>query len=143
MTLRPAHQGDQAQIRRLVRGARLNPFDLNWQRFWVVEEGGRLQAVGQVRHHRDGSRELASIVTVPEKRGAGLATTVIRELVAREAGPVYLTCRPELVGFYARLGFVESQTGLPPHFQRVVWVNQLARRLLGRPLIAVMRLVAQ
>jgi amino-acid N-acetyltransferase len=139
MTVRPGQRQDQTQIDRLVRGARLNPFDLDWRRFRVIEQNGRLLAVGQVRVHRDGSRELASIVTVPEGRGQGLATTLIRNLLANETGPVYLTCRPELSGFYERLGFEIWQTGLPPYFQTIARISRLAQRVLGRPLIIVMR----
>lgn len=141
MILRAARASDQPVIRRLVKAARLNPFDLDWRRFRVAadETDDHVLAIGQVRQHRDGSRELASIVTTPETRGQGLATALIHDLLAGERGPVYLTCRPELGGFYARLGFADHDTGLPPYFQRIAWLNKIALRLLGRPVVRIMR----
>jgi GNAT superfamily N-acetyltransferase len=144
MIIRAACAGDQPTLRRMVWDARLNPRDLNWRRFRVVvdERDERLLAIGQVREHRDGSRELASIVTTPDARGQGLATTLIRELLAGVPGPVYLTCRPELIGFYERLGFTTADTELPTYFRRIAWLNGIAKRVLGRPMVAILSLKA-
>lgn len=140
MIFRPARSEEQTEIRRLVRAARLNPFDLNWRRFWVAaEEDGRLLAVGQIRQHRDGSRELASIVSVPQARGRGVASALIRTLLALETGPVYLTCRPELVGFYRPLGFEPATPPLPAYFRRIAWLSGLAERVTRRPMVAILR----
>jgi hypothetical protein len=71
-TIRPAVRADDAAIRALVRREHLNPLGRNWRNFLVAEdEAGRLIAIGAVKTHGDGSRELASIATVPEARGRG------------------------------------------------------------------------
>lgn len=123
--LRPARPEDQAVIRRLVRQARLNPFDLHWSRFWVVEIAGQVVGAGQIRRHRDGSRELASLVVDPAWQGRGLGTMLVQALMAQEPGPLYLVCRAELEGFYRRFGFRRlSRQEMPPFFR---WIDRIAR----------------
>ena len=103
--IRPARAEDQRAITHIVRSARINPFDLNWRRFLVAEVDGQLAGVGQIRHHRDGSRELASIATVPAFRRRGVAAAVIRAWLEREQGTLYLICRTPLEEFYRQFGF--------------------------------------
>ena len=67
VSFRPAVRSDAAGIRRMVRGERLNPFSLDWRRFIVAEdENGSVVACVQVKPHGDGSRELASLVVLPQ-----------------------------------------------------------------------------
>ncbi|MCS6964699.1 GNAT family N-acetyltransferase [Thermoflexus sp.] len=135
--LRPARPEDQIIIRRLVCQARLNPFDLHWSRFQVIEAGEQVVGVGQIRHHGDGTRELASLVVDPAWRGRGLGSILVRALMAQEPGPLYLVCRRELEGFYQRFGFQRiSGQEMPPRFR---WIDRMAR-LFGRSWI-VMRWV--
>lgn len=106
MRLRAGADRDQATIRRIVRAAGINPTNLQWQRFIIAEERGEVVGVGQVKPHRDGMRELASIAVVPEQRGRGIGSEIIRALIAREHGEVlHLTCGSQLEGFYERFGF--------------------------------------
>jgi len=133
--LRPGRPEDQAVIRRMVHQARLNPLGLHWSRFWVVEVAGRVVGAVQIRQHRDGSRELASLVVDPAWRGRGLGSMMVRALLAQEPGPLYLICRTELEGFYQRFGFQRvSRPAMPPFFR---WVDRLARWL--RRSVVVMR----
>lgn len=106
--LRPAVEGDQKEIRKMVRAARLNPLGLDWRRFLVVERDGQLLGIGQVKPRGDGSRELASLAVRPAHQGQGIGGTLIRALIAREEGPLYLMCRPPLEGYYVRFGFVRA-----------------------------------
>ena len=92
-------------IRTIARQARINPTGLDWRRFVVADEDGRVVATGQIKPHWDGSRELASIATVPDRQKRGLAERVINTLLAQEQGDVYLVCRAALDGFYPRFGF--------------------------------------
>lgn len=127
--LRRATAADASLIRRLVYAERLNPLGLNWRRFWLaVDENGRVIGCGQVKPHGDGSRELASIVVLPEWRKRGVATAIIRRLLTENPPPLYLTCRAELTPFYARFGFevVENSSELSPYFWRII---QLSRSL--------------
>jgi N-acetylglutamate synthase-like GNAT family acetyltransferase len=117
---------DQRVINRLIWSAGLNPMSLHWPGFLIAEEAGRdgaarIVGIGQVKQHGDGSRELASIAVIPERQGRGIAGQIIQALLAREPGPLYLTCRPELETFYARFGFlsVSSLSAMPPYFRRI------------------------
>ncbi len=143
--LRRATRSDLRQIRRLIYSERLNPLGLDWRRFWLaVDEDGQMIGCGQVKPHRDGSRELASIAVRPEWRRRGAASAIIRRLLAEHPAPLYLTCRAELVGFYARFGFgaVEHPAELPPYFRRVAQFSQwLSRLTRHRRVIHVLRLV--
>lgn len=120
--MRPARPGDQDRITDLVRSARLNPIKLKWDRFLVVEtEHGRVVACGQVRRHRDGTRELASIVVEEGWRGRGLGRQLIEALMSRYDRPLWLMCRSNLAPLYAKFGFEEvaPQDAQPAYFQRV------------------------
>ena len=140
MTIRPATVADQATIRRLVREANINPIGLDWPRFVVAVKGGAIVGVGQVKAHRDGSRELASLAVLPARQRQGIGSAVIENLLSREVGVVvYLTCRRELEGFYERFGFRrQARDEYPPHFRRLITLIYLVARL-GRTQIVVMR----
>src|ERR1043165_2408750 len=81
VVVRPATVADQPAIRRIVRQARINPTGLAWPRFVVAEAEGQVGGTGQVKPHRDGSRELASIATVPEMQRRGVARQIIEALL--------------------------------------------------------------
>jgi N-acetylglutamate synthase-like GNAT family acetyltransferase len=61
MNIRPARAEDRATITAMVRGARLNPMDLQWSRFLVAEDETGIVGVGQIRPY-PGASELASLV---------------------------------------------------------------------------------
>ncbi len=102
--LRPARPQDMPTVRRLVWAERLDPTQLRWEQFWVVEHRGRIVACGQLRRF-PGVRELGSLVVAPEWRGRGLGSALVRHLVAQADAPVFLECAARLTGFYGRLGF--------------------------------------
>jgi N-acetylglutamate synthase-like GNAT family acetyltransferase len=136
VVIRVASAADQPAIRRIVRDANINPFSLDWRRFLVAERDGRIIGVGQVKPHGDGSRELASIAVLPDWRGRGIASAVIQALLARESGPLYLTCRSPLESFYLRFGFQRIERDeMSPYFRRISWVANPPRfvaRLFGQ-----------
>ncbi len=82
---------------------------LDWRRFVIAEDGGEIVGISQVKQHGDGSRELASIAVIPERRGQGIARKIIEHLLEQETGTVYLTCRSPLESFYTRFGFRRIQ----------------------------------
>jgi amino-acid N-acetyltransferase len=112
IAIRPATAADQRTIAAMVRGAGLNPFELHWRCFLIAEDAGQVAGIGQVRAHGDGSRELASLVVIPERQAQGIGSQLVEALLAREVGPTYLFCRDTLASFYARFGFylAERQT---------------------------------
>lgn len=134
--IRLARQGERWTIRQIVWRARINPFDLAWQRFFVAEENGRIIGVGQIKPHADGSRELASIAVTLSHQHKGVASKIILALLANEPGPVYLTCRAPLETFYARFGFRRAAPQeLSPYFRRLARWSQLFRH----PVIVMVR----
>jgi N-acetylglutamate synthase-like GNAT family acetyltransferase len=139
ITIRPAVRADASVIRALVRREHLNPLGFNWRNFLVAEDSaGGLVSIGAVKTHGDGSRELASIATVPEARGRGAAKAVIHEILAHEesAAPgraLYLTCRHTMKGFYEAFGFREIGTGeMPPYFRRLYGLFSVMTKLAGK-----------
>jgi len=121
MTLRPAGRLDAPQIKRLVRRACLNPTGLKWKRFVVVIHlKGKVVGCAQIKPHRDGSQELASLVVHPDFRGQGIARFIIQYLTKHHFGDLYLICRAALGGFYNQLGFSPiGESEMPVHFRRV------------------------
>jgi len=118
--IRPAQAADQPAIRAIVCAARLNPRDLDWQRFLVAEEAGRIVGVGQVKPHGDGSRELASLAVIPELQTQGIGGALMYALLAREPGPVYLMCMDRLEPYYKRFGFRRlARADLPSSFRAI------------------------
>lgn len=141
LTIRPATEADQPTIRRLIREANINRMSLRWPSFVVAEEDGEIAGVGQVKAHRDGSRELASIAVVPARKGQGIGSAIIKTLLAREPGVVlYLTCRRELEGYYERFGFRRlEQADYPPHFARMIPLINMVARLFSMQILVMRR----
>jgi N-acetylglutamate synthase-like GNAT family acetyltransferase len=131
-SLRKALATDRATIRRLVYQARLNPRGLDWRRFVVaVDERQRVIGCGQIKPHRDGSRELASIVVEPGRQLGGVGSAVIARLLAT-GPPLWLVCRSKLVPFYRRFGFreIDEPQASRPHFRRMLRLGRWLERLL-------------
>jgi N-acetylglutamate synthase-like GNAT family acetyltransferase len=96
--------------------------------------------VGQVKSHDDGSRELASIAVIPECQRQGIASEIIRALLANEQGDLYLVCRDELESFYARFGFYRIDAKeMPPYFRTIIRVVNIFTRMAGRRGIVMKR----
>lgn len=86
MTICPTRQEDQETIVSLIRQAKLNPRNLNWQIFPVAEENTKPIGIRQVKIHSQGTREVASGFVLPEYRRQGISTQIMKELLARETG---------------------------------------------------------
>ena len=93
---------------------------LNWERFVVAEASdGAVVACGQIKPHRDGSQELASLTVTEAWRGRGLARAIIEHLVAGHEGELYLMCVERLGPFYEKFGFVaiKDLKDMPRYFR--------------------------
>jgi N-acetylglutamate synthase-like GNAT family acetyltransferase len=140
LTLRDATASDSATIRRIVRAARINPSGLYWPRFIVAEDGALIVGVGQVKPHRDGTREIASIAVIPARQGQGIGTAIIEELLRREKGTLHLTCRSRLQGYYERFGFtLLASRDYPPYLARRLRVINTFLRPFGIRIIVMRR----
>lgn len=140
--LRHARADEQRTIIRLVRAAHLNPIGLDWHNFVVAADAeDSILGCGQIKTHRGGAKELASIWVLPTCRGHGVARAIIESLLSDQASRTWLTCASALVPFYSRFGFREpdARDGGPLYFRFARLVAALFRRLLpGRQYLAVM-----
>jgi amino-acid N-acetyltransferase len=142
--MRPAQARDRGSLRRLVLGARLDPTQLRWQQFWVVERQGEIIACGQLRTFGD-CQELGSLVVRSPWRRQGLGTALTQHLIQQATQPLYLECLGTgLASFYQRLGFVPvGLDELPPALRRKFGWSGAIARLLRLPLHQMYRPVPQ
>jgi amino-acid N-acetyltransferase len=134
IVLRPALQEDQRVITQLIHTERLNPLDLNWQRFIVAEEDRCTVGVIQARMHPDGSRELASLVVVPSHRQRGIASMLVGAVQEQWGAPLYLTCVHTREPLYNRYGFTRCPRHKMPPLLRVEHaISNIALHLFSRP----------
>lgn len=103
--VRPAVGADEAAVLALLAKHKGLEVAFHAGEFAVATDSARVLACGRLRRHGDGGLELASVATEPGHHGAGLASAVVRHLLAGTSGPVYaLALAP---GFFARHGFRE------------------------------------
>jgi N-acetylglutamate synthase-like GNAT family acetyltransferase len=129
--LRAATRADSSAIKSLIHTVGINPIGLDWMRFVIaVKPEGELVGCGQLKPHRDGSHELASIAVIREMRGKGVAQAIIERLLAEHTGDLYLTCRASLGPFYRKFGFRTVEVAeIPPYFRTVMRFANLIQRL--------------
>ena len=120
-TIRPANPADFPAIKNLVHAARINPTGLKWPRFVIAENhAGEVIGCGQIKPHKDGSFELASLVVAENYRGQGIARSIVAHLIDNHEGNLYLMCRSSLGEFYKKLGFVPVlEPQMPLYFRRI------------------------
>ena len=119
--IRPALESESAQIKALINLVGINPTGLDWKRFIVaVNAGGQVISCGQLKPHGADILELASIGTLPEYRGQGLARAIIAELLSKSPRPLYLMCIAHNGPMYEKFGFRMIELGnMPRYFQRI------------------------
>jgi len=139
--IRPATEADQPTIRRMVKEAGVNPMNLHWPNFLIAEEEGATVGIGQVKPHNDGTRELASMVVVPERRGQGVGAAIIERLIADHPGGVlHLTCRQQLGGYYERFGFrTIAREDYSPYFRRLMPIANFFARFVNDRILVMRR----
>lgn len=130
-TFRAATEEDAPTIRWLVRIGQINPTGLNWKRFTMAESfEGQVIGCGQIKSHRDGSQELASLAVHPDWRGQGVAGAIIEHLIARHPGDLYLMCQAKLGSMYEKFGFFSLQLEeMPRYYQRILRFLRFLDRL--------------
>jgi ribosomal protein S18 acetylase RimI-like enzyme len=79
------------------------------------EEDGKLVAMGGLRLHLSGYREITTVATMPGHQGRGYATAIVRSLIDRirsRGDRPFLTVRSDntrAIEIYRRLGFKERR----------------------------------
>lgn len=114
IAIRRATANDEPAIHAMVRRERLNPHHLHFRNFAVAVSGGELIGASQIRHHRDGSRELGSVVVTPLWRGCGIAARLIEFLLDGEANVIHVITRKRHAHHYERWGFAPVPARLAP-----------------------------
>ena len=139
--LRLAKEADRTAIHRLIRQVGINPTGLDWQRFTVaVDDRDRVVGCGQIKNHRAGVRELASLAVAPGWRGRGMAGAIILELMHEAGPPLWLMCRSSLVSLYAKFGFEEvgPDEDQPGYFRRIRTLASAFLFVSGGEYLAIM-----
>jgi N-acetylglutamate synthase-like GNAT family acetyltransferase len=85
-------------------------FSKEWQKFWIIEQNGRVIACGKLCCYPTYSM-LYNVLVAPEYRSKGIGSALVTQLAQTANKPLYLACYPNKVGFYTRLGFVEIRSG--------------------------------
>lgn len=93
---------------------------------------GQIAGLRQVKPHRQGTREVASGLVLPEYRRQGISARLMREILAREKGPLYLMCDRQWATYYEQFGFeVVPPKDLPADFGREYRLGRFITRLLS------------
>jgi N-acetylglutamate synthase-like GNAT family acetyltransferase len=132
--LHPAVKADAPAIRKLIWQAQINPLNINWKRFVVaVDSQNEVIGCAQIKPHRDGTLELASLVVRPQQRGQGISRALIEHLLNKTPRPVYLTCRSSLQSLYEKFGFsVQPPAEMTPYFRRLDRLVRILTALFRR-----------
>ena len=119
--LRLAVEADTPAIYDLIREGKINPFGLDWKRFVLVETpDGEVIGCGQIKPHRDGSQELASIAVTQSWQGRGVARAIIEYMIEGVDGPLYLMCVSTMGPLYEKFGFrALERDEMPKYYRRV------------------------
>jgi len=130
--VRPAVEADQPTITSLIRGARINPRNLDWSRFLIAEDDGKIVGMRQVKTHRNGTREVASGLVIPEYRHEGISARLMHEILGRENGPLYLMCNEKWVRYYEQFGFKRvAHSELPSDFGREYQIAKIVTGIIS------------
>ncbi len=119
--VRPAAKEDIPAIYKLILEGKVNFTGLDWERFVLaVAPGGEVIGCGQIKPHRDGSQELASIAVTAAWQRRGVAHTIIEHLMGGYDGPLYLMCQSSLGSLYEKFGFMTlTEDQMPRYFRRI------------------------
>ena len=134
--LRRACAHDIWAIRKLVLSAKLDPTQVRWSQFWVIECEGNVVACGQLRRFA-GAQELGSLVVASAWRDRGLGSFLVKHLIQEATEPLYLECLgSRLAKFYTRFGFKAiAWQELPESLKLKFGISQMASKVL--PMISV------
>ena len=114
LELREADMPDMSVLYEATRpGRKICPRIQKLGTFLGIRGEGKLVAMGGLRMHFPGHREITTVATMPGHEGQGYATAIVADLVRRireRNEQPFLTVRtdnPRAIGIYQRLGFCE------------------------------------
>jgi len=139
--LRPACASDIWEIRKLVFSAKLDPTQLRWQQFSVIECDRKIVGCGQLRSFSE-VQELSSLVVLPAWRNQGLGSYLVKHLIQQSTQPLYLECASWLEQFYTRFGFISvSWREVPSPLKEKFRFTQFATKLIPVMSLKVMQYI--
>lgn len=127
-----ATERDADAIRALIHKVGINPLGLDWHRFILAkDEHGLVVGCVQLKVHKGGIFELASLAVEEEWRQRGIARDLITAIcVEAPPGWLYLTCRSGLFSFYRKFGFEGTvEIEMPSRYRRLVKTVGIFRRM--------------
>ena len=132
--LRKATSKDASSIRWLVFKAKLDPTQIKWQQFWVIECDRNIIACGQLRNFTQ-AQELGSLVVTKNWRNRGLGSFLTQHLIEQATQPLYLECLgKKLIDYYQKFGFtIIDFQDLPASLKSKFKISQLGKKLIGVP----------
>ena len=136
LAVRPARESDQASIYDLARNERVNPTNLHWFNFFVASIDARVIGIVQLRRHRDGSRELGTLIVKASHRGNGLGQQVVDAVMAQNGGRIYTITRASNASTCDRWGLQVLDAKTAP---RAVKRNYMMGAYGGRLIALVQR----
>ena len=107
-------------IQALIHKVDINPYKLDWRRFIIaLDKEKNLIGCGQVKLHRDGTPELASLAVEPAWRGQGVARAIIERLLKDHPyKKLYVFCPQSLQMIYEKFGFgLCTRKAIPPYLR--------------------------
>lgn len=110
---------------------------LNSDLFYVEGFNGEVAAFVTLKKFGP-MNELGTVFTYPAHRGNGLSTALLN-VVLPQFNEVYLLCKPDLEGFYGKLGFEICHTGHRNIIPRRNLFNRWLGLLFGYKLLAMKR----
>ena len=130
--IRPAVQADQPTIVSLIHQAKINPRNLNWERFLVAEENNQIVGIRQVKVHKQGTREVASGFVLRGYQHRGISALLMNEILSRETGTLYLMCAKRWKNYYEQFGFRDVKLAeLPSDFYREYLIGKIITTLIS------------
>jgi N-acetylglutamate synthase-like GNAT family acetyltransferase len=124
---------DQPAIKQIVRQANISPLGIDWHRFIVVEDHHQIVGIGQIKPHRDGTQELASLALTPDRQGQGIGRVIVQALLARASGTLYLFCERKMQVYYVFFGFRRlNSSQMPTYFRFLSFLLNTLFFLLGK-----------
>lgn len=137
--LRPASASDIWEIRKLVFSAKLDPTQLHWQQFSVIECNQKIVACGQLRSFSE-VQELSTLIVLPAWRNQGLGSYLVTHLIQKSTQPLYLECASWLEQFYTQFGFISvSWREVPSPLKEKFRFTQFATKLVPIMSLKVMQ----
>jgi N-acetylglutamate synthase-like GNAT family acetyltransferase len=76
----------------------------DWRHYWVIEQERQLVACAKLTCYQTYA-VLSDVVVAVNWRQLGVGSRLLTAIAQGVNLPIYLACRPELAGFYQRLGF--------------------------------------